>query len=84
MAGSLVIGAGNSGTLDVIHDGETGLLYEPGDSNDLKEKILYAVHHPIEMQEMAKRGQADALVRLTEEKNAENINLIYESILRKR
>ena len=35
-----VIGADNSGTLEIIKDGILGLLYKTGDSHDLYEKII--------------------------------------------
>lgn len=36
----LVIGTATGGTLDMVIDGETGLLYCPGNSQELSEKIL--------------------------------------------
>ena len=34
-----VIGTATGGTPEIIHDGETGLLYEPGNSRQLADRI---------------------------------------------
>lgn len=46
MLGKPVIGAASAGTLDIINDGVTGLLYNPGDADDLAKKILYLLEDP--------------------------------------
>lgn len=40
---------------DLIRDGQTGLLFEPGNARELAAKMLWADSHP---QEMARMGQA--------------------------
>ena len=50
------------GPLDVITDGENGLLVENGNVNQLKEKLIYMIEHPEDRLRMgeAARRRADA------------------------
>ena len=80
MAGSLVIGARCAGTLDIIEDGVSGLLYLPGNTEELADKIKYCISHPDEARKVAKHGQNVALEEFTAEKNAEEINAQYSEI----
>lgn len=50
--------------IDYIRHGETGLLVEPGDVTDLRDKILFLLHHP----EEAKRIATNARMAMTEER----------------
>lgn len=77
MAGSLLIGAKSAGTCELIRDGETGLLYNSGEVQDLENKISYAIEHPIEMRKIAKQGQAEMLANMTADINAEKIQDLY-------
>lgn len=40
LCGVPIIGAASAGTTEIITDGESGLLYEPGDAAELAEKII--------------------------------------------
>lgn len=44
--GCCVIGSRVGGTPELITDGESGLLFSPGDANELAEKLLYLVQNP--------------------------------------
>ena len=44
-SGCAVIGSNLGGTPELIHDGKTGLLFRPGDSQDLAEKLRCLVEH---------------------------------------
>lgn len=81
LSGSLVIGARSAGTVDIIQDGETGLLYQPGDIDDLISKIMFAIHHPDVVRQIAKTGQSTALKCFTASRNAEAVNNIYHSVM---
>jgi len=52
-----VIGARLGGIPEVILDGQNGLLFNPGDKNDLKEKILKLWNNPEMANEMGRKGR---------------------------
>ena len=66
-AGKPVIGARDGGTEELIQDGFNGLLYTPGNYNELAEKIMYLYKHPEIEKQMGKNGQKWAKQRFTEE-----------------
>jgi glycosyltransferase involved in cell wall biosynthesis len=41
-----VVGARSGGTLDLVHEGITGKLFEPGIASDLRAKLRELVHNP--------------------------------------
>lgn len=50
--------ASNLGAMaEIVDDGKTGLLFTPGDSRDLVDKVSWAINHPAEMMEMGRRGR---------------------------
>ena len=52
--------ASRLGTMkELIEDGKTGLLFEPGNSDDLKSKIIWAVEHREQMKEMGKNARKE-------------------------
>ena len=81
MSGNLVIGADTGGTIELIDDGKTGILYKQGDSNDLYEKMAYAVNHKEDMKIIADNGRNFMFKNMTAEKNAENIFNLYNNSL---
>lgn len=81
MAGCLVIGANAGGTAELIKDGETGYLYEVGNSEALAEKIINAINNPELSGRIARAGQEYARKTYTEERNISEILNIYEEVL---
>lgn len=81
MAGCLVIGTDAGGTPELVRDGETGFLYEPGSPESLAEKIAAAVGNPEEARRIARAGQKYALGRYTGERNFGEIMDIYGEVL---
>jgi len=55
--GKPVIGADIAGIPEMIKNGETGLLFEPGNKQTLREKIRYFVSHPEMIVEMGKNAR---------------------------
>jgi len=51
-----VIGTSRGGTLELIKEGFNGLLYEPGDFNQLAKKIEYLIEHSEEAKQLAENG----------------------------
>lgn len=81
VSGCLVIGSNTGATPELVKDGETGLLYQRGDSEDLAKKITWAVEKFEEAREIAAAGQKQAYINYTKEHNAEEIVRIYSEIL---
>lgn len=81
LSGNLVIGANTAGTKDLIKDGENGILYEQGNSQDLFKKIMFAINNKSKSQEMAKSGRKYMFENMSAERNADEIYELYEKIL---
>jgi glycosyltransferase involved in cell wall biosynthesis len=81
LSGNLVIGAGVAGTKELIDHGITGLLYTPGNADDLAEKILYALNHKEEMKVIADSGRKYMYENMTVFNNAKNVANVYKDIL---
>jgi glycosyltransferase involved in cell wall biosynthesis len=54
---------------EIIKDGRTGLLCQPGEAEDLATKVLWAYHHPEEMRMMGANAR-----RVYEEKYSPSVN----------
>lgn len=67
---------------DIIRDGITGLLFEPGSAEDLAEKITWAESRPGEMQHMGSNARKEYETRYTPEINYRQLVDIYEQALR--
>ena len=81
MSGCLVIGANSGGTMELVSDNETGLLYTSGDYSDLAAKIRLALKYPDRMRDIAKQGQSKMLNEMTAQNNAFRINELYREIV---
>jgi glycosyltransferase involved in cell wall biosynthesis len=55
-----VIASGISGIPDIVQDGVTGFLVQPGDEAALAEKIRWILEHPEESYAMGQRGRISA------------------------
>ncbi len=80
LAGCLIIGADSGGTLELIRNNETGLLFEYKNSFDLAKKIEYAIEHPNEMRNIAIRGQKVAMQLFCKNNCSNRIYEIYEKL----
>ena len=66
---------------EMVREGNTGLNFRPGDSNDLMEKVNWAWAHPDEMEEMGKRARAEFQAKYTKQHNYAALMEIYHSVL---
>ena len=55
----------NAGVLELLKDGETCIMVNPGDKNDLAEKILYLKNHPEILKKIGENGYALYKEKLT-------------------
>ena len=83
MSGCLAVGANCAGTSELIRHGETGLLfdYKPGKWDDLLQKMESALSSPEASRRMASAGQADMLMRMTADRNADEVAALYKEIM---
>ena len=57
LGGLLVVGANSGATAELIKHNKNGLLYRPGDADDLAEKLLWIYNHRQEAKKIAYNGQ---------------------------
>ncbi len=82
LAGCCVIGVNNGGTKDLIANGETGLLYEVGDVEGLRQALKAALVEPRGAFELAIAGQKYALAHFVLDNYATSMFGIYLEILK--
>lgn len=80
MAGCLVIGANTGGTVELISDRDTGLLYQQGDVNSLADKIVLAVSNFECARHIAAKGNKIAKKQYSSYNNAYIISRIYSEV----
>jgi len=70
--------ASRSGPLkQIVLDGETGLLFEPGDAADLARALQWANAHPGELARMGMRARAEYESRYSPVQNYRQLHAIY-------
>lgn len=81
MAGLPVIASDTGANPEIITDGEEGLLYQYGNIDDLKSKIVYLMDHQEIRRSMGEKASETAHARFTARINAENVYKEYCDIL---
>lgn len=61
----------------LVEDGVTGLLFTPGDADDLAAKLRWARAHPDQIRQMGLRAREKYLTHYTAERNYERLMQIY-------
>jgi glycosyltransferase involved in cell wall biosynthesis len=69
---------------DIVTDGETGLLFEPGNPGDLADKLAWAQAHPERMAEMGHKARAQYEAEFSAEVNYRRLMEIYDGVLAER
>lgn len=72
-AGRPVVGARSGGTVELIREGFNGLLYTPGDYEELADKIRYLSEHPEVAERLGRNGQEWAEGRFSHERLGEEL-----------
>lgn len=75
-----VIATQVGGLSQLIKNQETGLLVKPNNENDLKEKIEWAIEHPLEITQMGEKAKKKITTEYNEEKYYQQLIKIYERI----
>jgi glycosyltransferase involved in cell wall biosynthesis len=65
---------------ELVHHGQTGLLFDPENFNELVERAGWAWAHPEEMEEMGTAARQMYLQRFTAEKNYEVLMDVYRRV----
>jgi glycosyltransferase involved in cell wall biosynthesis len=65
----------------LVDHGRTGLLFRPGDSQDLADKVRWALAHPDELANMHREARTEFEAKYTAAKNYERLMSIYESVI---
>ena len=83
-AGCCVIAANNAGPKDVILDGETGFLFEPGDKAALRLIISNLIRSYELIRKVARAGQKVALSTFTLSEYCNKVFSVYDAVIKKR
>ncbi len=66
---------------DIVRDGETGLLFEPGNPRDLADKATWALAHPEQMAAMGRNARAQYEAEFSAGVNYRRLMEIYDGVL---
>ena len=66
---------------DLVEHGVTGLLFQPGNAQDLAKKMKWALENPILMEEMGHNARAKYLAEYTAERNHQQLIAIYQDAI---
>jgi len=81
MMGKPVVCSRIGGLPEIVDDGVTGLLFEPGNAADLAEKIRYLWDRPDLCRQMGQAGREKALHTYSPEKYYERLMAVYEKAI---
>ena len=80
ISGLVVIATPTGGTTEILKDGENGLLFTPGDAEDLAQKIVPLARDPELRRRLAAAGQKTVLERFTMTKMMDEIEGYLEEV----
>lgn len=74
--------AANIGAIgELVGSGRTGLLFQPGDPEDLARQVQWALQHPEELSKMRQEARAEFEAKYSAEKNYRQLMEIYTQAL---
>ncbi len=79
--GTPVIASRIGALAELVRDGETGLLFEPGNPRDLADKMAWALAHPERMAEMGCSARAQYEAEFSAKVNYRRLMEIYDAVL---
>ena len=79
--GKPVIASRLGAMAELVEDGKTGLLFEPGNPEDLADKMHWMIEHETECIEMGKNARKEFEKKYTAEKNYDILMKIYNQVL---
>ncbi|MGC1383371.1 MAG: glycosyltransferase family 4 protein [Candidatus Acidiferrales bacterium] len=78
--GTPVITSRLAGMVEIVRDGQTGLLFNPGDPEDLAQKMDWAIEHPDEIRTMRRAARAEYQRTYTIEQNLGALIHAYRTV----
>lgn len=66
---------------DLVREGETGICFEPGNAQDLADKIHWALAHPKQMAQMGRNARVQYVAEFSAEENYRLLTKIYVDVL---
>lgn len=78
--GTPVITSRLAGMVEIVRDGQTGLLFNPGDPEDLAQKMDWAIEHPDEIRAMRRAARAEYQGTYTIEQNLGALIHAYRTV----
>lgn len=79
--GTPVVAAEAGGITEVIKDGETGLLYPPGDSGALADRIALLLASPDLWKHLSKKGRDSVYTRFTRERYVKEMTAVISGLV---
>ena len=76
-----VIASRHGAMAELVNEGVTGLLFEPGNAQDLASKMRWAQEHPQEMAEMGRNARALYEAEFTATRNYHQLMSIYDEAI---
>jgi len=80
--GKPVVASRIGGISEIVDDGTTGVLFEPGNADDLSEKMRYLWERPELCHKMGQAGHEKALREYSSERYYERLLTAYENAIR--
>ncbi|RJQ56190.1 MAG: glycosyltransferase family 1 protein [Nitrospiraceae bacterium] len=81
--GKPVIGSRIGGIPEIVKNWETGLLFDPGDSEDLSLKIRFLINHPDKAEMLGRNARRFIDEEINADKHYDDLMSIYSFVLQK-
>lgn len=81
--GTPVIGSKIGAIAELIDDGRTGLLFDPGDPDDLVARVEWALTHQKQLTKMGRMAREEYMLNYSAEKNYNLLIDIYEAAIKR-
>jgi glycosyltransferase involved in cell wall biosynthesis len=78
-AGRPIVATKTGAIPEIIRDGENGLLVDPGDSDQIRDAVLYLLDHPKKAEAMGRKAHIDAEA-YSEERERQEWRDLYQLI----
>ena len=82
--GTPVVAANIGAIAELVESGRTGLLFHPGDAQDLAAKVEQILSQPAKLNQMRQEARAEFEAKYTAEQNYQMLMDIYEQVLSRR
>lgn len=79
--GTPVIAANIGAIAELVQDQKTGLLFTPGNPQDLAAKVQWALEHPQEVQQMRVQARSEFESQYTAAQNYQQLRGIYQQVI---